>query len=72
MGFVILQHGLTIAKTSFPFPFKRRPRRLGDLVALFPLLKGEGRAFNSRGGGVASMLAKLILYLRQNGLDCIT
>ena len=37
MGFVILQHGLTIVEG-------------GDLVALFPLLKGEGRAFNSWGG----------------------
>lgn len=38
MGFVILQHGLTIVEGG------------GDLVALFPLLKGEGRAFNSWGG----------------------
>lgn len=39
MGFVILQHGLTIVEGGG-----------GDLVALFPLLKGEGRAFNSWGG----------------------
>ena len=40
MGFVILQRGLTIVEGGGG----------GDLVALFPLLKGEGRAFNSWGG----------------------